>query len=198
MSLGYRYQLRCLGGERFEVELSDGRGVGSRPHLWFDRGQLTLREPSRGLGFRRLFNPPPSPRLTSIRINLGAWLEVMRAQDLLEIGHQEGHRWLQLARRGRLELRVGNLTRVEFPEAQMVNTFEENGSLEVRSDRARAQLACGHTMVVGAYHLYLHRLEGFKAEVSYRAEGWVARDSYPVDWVMKTFELVGESELERS
>jgi hypothetical protein len=38
LSLSYRYQLRYREAE----ELSDSNWVGSRPHLWFDKGRLTL------------------------------------------------------------------------------------------------------------------------------------------------------------
>ena len=194
MAITYRYQLRCLEAERFQVELSDGQGVGPSPHLWFDKGQLTLSEQAPKLGLGRFFNPPPSPRYTRIVIELGAWLEVLQPQDLLEIGRSQGHHWVQLHRRGRLEMRSGNLTLAEFPAATLVNTFEENGALEVRSGRHRSHLRPGHTSVLEGYHIYLARLEGFKQ--GHLAEGWLARDSWAPDWMMSTFASVGERSTE--
>lgn len=191
----YRYQLRCLGPDRLEVEMSDGFGVGSQPLVWFDGGILSLSEPPPPRGIRGLLATRPKPRYTRIEVSVRAWLEVLCIGDLIEIAQEQGRRWVQVTRRGRLELRRGDL-RAEMPEAEIVNTFDENGSLEVRGRQGITRVKPGGTAVFDGYRLFLHRLGGSTLGISYLADGWLASDRYSLDWMMATFDKVGETASE--
>lgn len=191
----YRYQLRYLSPDQFEVELSGLHGVGPRPLVWADQGTVSLTKPPPSNRLTDFLERRKAPRLRRIDFCIAPWAEILRSGDLIEIGHFQGHRWIQLNRRGRLELRCGDIQGAELPEFELINAFDEDGSAHIKTPRT-IKMKPGQTAMVEGYRLYLHRLGGAAFGICNVTNGWIARDTYSADWVMATFERVGETHCE--